>query len=42
LTPNQATLRKLFDVLSESQQKTLLEWVGEPYRGNSWKALHGK
>jgi len=42
LTPNQATLRKLFDVLSESQQKTLQEWVGEPYRGNSWKALHGK
>jgi hypothetical protein len=42
MTPNHATLRKLFDVLTPTQQKTLLEWVGEPYQSNSWKVLRGK
>jgi RNA polymerase sigma factor (sigma-70 family) len=41
-TTNETTLRKLFDVLTPRQQKTLLEWVGEPYQANSWKALRGK
>jgi len=40
---NQVTLRKLFDVLTPAQQKTLLDWVGEPYdESNSWKVLQSK
>ncbi len=38
---NQKTLRKLFAVLTPAQQRTLLDWVGEPYH-QSWKELKGK
>jgi RNA polymerase sigma factor (sigma-70 family) len=41
-SPNEKTLRKLFDVLTPGQQRTLLEWAGEPYQSSSWKALHAK
>jgi predicted RNase H-like nuclease (RuvC/YqgF family) len=39
---NEKTLRHLFDVLTESQKKTLLQWVGEPYQSSSWQMLRGK
>jgi RNA polymerase sigma factor (sigma-70 family) len=39
---NEQTLRKLFDVLRPAQQRTLLDWVGEPYPGTSWQVLRTK
>jgi hypothetical protein len=33
------TLRQLFNVLTETQRKTLLRWVGEPYQSPSWQEL---
>jgi RNA polymerase sigma factor (sigma-70 family) len=39
---NEKALRKLFDVLTDSQKKTLLQWVGEPYQSSSWQILRGK
>jgi uncharacterized membrane protein len=38
----QQTIRKLFDVLSDAQKQTLLEWVGEPYNSETWQMLHKK
>jgi hypothetical protein len=38
---NEKALRKLFDVLTDSQKKTLLQWVGEPYQSSSWQILRG-
>jgi RNA polymerase sigma factor (sigma-70 family) len=35
-------LRQLFNVLTESQKKTLLRWVGEPYQSPSWQELWNK
>jgi RNA polymerase sigma factor (sigma-70 family) len=32
-------LRQLFDVLTESQKRTLLDWIGEPYQSTSWHLL---
>jgi hypothetical protein len=37
-----AGLQKLFDVLNPEQQRTLLNWIGEPYQGNSWQGLRMK
>jgi RNA polymerase sigma factor (sigma-70 family) len=42
IASNEQTLRKLFDVLTESQRKALLQWVGEPYQSQSWQMLRGK
>ena len=39
---NDKALRKLFDVLTDSQKKTLLQWVGEPYQSSSWQILRVK
>jgi RNA polymerase sigma factor (sigma-70 family) len=39
---NEKALRQLFDVLTDSQKKTLLQWVGEPYQSSSWQILRGK
>jgi RNA polymerase sigma factor (sigma-70 family) len=33
------SMNKLFDTLTPAQQKTLLDWVGNPYQANSWQAL---
>jgi hypothetical protein len=33
------TLRQLFNVLTDTQRKTLLRWVGEPYQSPSWQEL---
>jgi hypothetical protein len=39
---NTPTLQKLFDVLNPTQQRSLIDWLGEPYEGTSWHALRGK
>jgi RNA polymerase sigma factor (sigma-70 family) len=39
---NEKALRQLFDVLTDTQKKTLLQWVGEPYQSSSWQILRGK
>jgi len=39
---NERALQKLFDVLSPAQQRTLTDWLGEPYEGTSWHALRAK
>jgi RNA polymerase sigma factor (sigma-70 family) len=37
------TLRKLLDVLSPEQQKTLRDWIGDPYwSSSSWEVLRDK
>lgn len=36
------TDRKLFDVLTDAQQRQLLDWVGEPYESAGWQQLREK
>ncbi len=36
---NARGLQMLFDVLTPAQQRTLSDWLGEPYPGTSWHAL---
>jgi hypothetical protein len=36
---NARGLQLLFDVLTPAQQRTLSDWLGEPYPGTSWHAL---
>jgi RNA polymerase sigma factor (sigma-70 family) len=38
----QQTMQKLFDVLNDAQQHTLLEWIGQPYQSATWQMLHKK
>jgi RNA polymerase sigma factor (sigma-70 family) len=40
--PNQQMLRKQFEVLTPAQQRTLAEWVGEPYWTDSWQIIRNK
>lgn len=39
---NSTTNRQLMQVLTEAQQRALLEWVGEPYHSPSWRELWNK
>jgi RNA polymerase sigma factor (sigma-70 family) len=39
---NSATTRLLMEVLTDAQKRTLLEWVGQPYRSPSWQELWDK
>ena len=36
------TLQQLFNVLTDTQRKTLLRWVGQPYQSPSWQELWNK
>jgi RNA polymerase sigma factor (sigma-70 family) len=38
---SEKSLQKLFDVLTPAQQRSLLNWVGEPYQSTSWQKLRG-
>lgn len=38
----QKAMRKLFNVLTDAQRQTLLNWVGEPYNSATWEMLHKK
>jgi RNA polymerase sigma factor (sigma-70 family) len=39
---NSPTNRLLMDVLTDTQKRTLLHWVGEPYHSPSWQELWDK
>ena len=39
---NLATLRELFNVLTDTQKRSLRQWVGEPYQSPSWQELWKK